>query len=57
MGLTEQQRKETVELIRSALVDGLGFEDDADRWLRVLAFPSTWEKPVGNGLKQVGIGR
>lgn len=32
-GLSEEQRRETLELIRSALAEGLGFGSDAERWL------------------------
>ena len=32
MGLSDQQRKETLDLIHSALSDGLGFKPNADLW-------------------------
>lgn len=51
MGLTEQQRKETLELICSALAEGLGFASEAERWLGVLPSPLAGKAVPRNGVE------
>jgi hypothetical protein len=53
----DEQRKETIELIRCGLADRVGFRADAERWLSILSPPGAREETVSDCLKQVRVSR